>query len=180
MDKKNGQPIKIAFDLDGVIIDKPPFIPKKVLEWLFRGGSKNSLNCHFPKSKLNQMIRKLSHQYFLRPPVKQTMELVKKLAQRLSVELYVISSRYSFLNRETEKWLAKRKLTTIFKKIYLNSQNEQPVIFKEKIVKELQPDIYIDDDQMIVNYLRTLGLKTDFYYSNSFNLGQLEKRLFSV
>jgi len=145
--------IKIAFDLDGVIIDKPPLVPKKLIEWLFRGFKKNGLHYRFPHSKIEQRIRKFSHYYLFRPPIKKNIEFIKKLAKEKKYELYVISGRYSFLKEETEKWLKKRKIDSIFKQVFINLSNEQPHLFKEKKLKEIKAEIFVDDDYLIVNYL---------------------------
>ena len=144
---------KIAFDLDGIIIDKPPLIPKKLLERLFRGKNKNGLHYRFPHSKLEQKIRKLSHFYLLRPPINQNIKFIRDLAENKKYELYIISGRYSFLEKETEIWLEKRKIKNLFKKIFINLENEQPHMFKEKVLKLIKPGIFIDDDGLLSDYL---------------------------
>lgn len=143
---------KIAFDLDGIIVDKPPLIPKKLLEWLFKGSSRN-LHFRFPNSSLEQFIRKFSHFYLFRPPISKNIDFIKKIAKSGNYELYLVSSRYSFLKKETEVWLKKKNLQDLFKGIYLNKEDEQPHVFKENILKRIKPDIFIDDDEAIVNYL---------------------------
>jgi hypothetical protein len=145
--------IKIAFDLDGVIIDKPPLISKKLLERLFKGGDGGRLHYRFPHSKLEQKIRKFSHYYLWRPPIKRNIEFIKKLSADKKYEIYIISGRYSFLENETNKWLSKREINCLFKDIYLNLADEQPYLFKEKIIKKINPDIFIDDDGTLVDYL---------------------------
>jgi uncharacterized HAD superfamily protein len=145
--------IKIAFDLDGVIVDKPPLIPKKLLERLFRGKSNHKLHYRFPNSVIEQKIRKLSHYYLFRPPIKKNIEFIRKLAENNKYELFIISARYSFLEKETKIWLNKRKLDNIFKGVYLNLFNKQPHLFKEEVLKNLKPEIFIDDDYLLADYL---------------------------
>lgn len=147
------QKIKIAFDLDGVIIDKPPLIPKKLIEWLFRGNWEGELHYRFPESKFEQRIRKLSHFYLFRPPIKKNIEFIKELAKNKSYKLYIISGRYSFIKAETENWLKKRKIAEMFDRVYLNLNDEQPHLFKERILAELMVDIFIDDDELLTDYL---------------------------
>lgn len=146
--------MKIAFDLDGVIIGKPPLIPRKILERLFVAGGKDSLHCHFPSSKLNQKIRQLSHFYLLRPPIGENIEFLKKAAKSQKVALYVISSRYSFLAKQTKIWLEKRKIDGLFKEIHLNLNNEPPHLFKERKIRELGIDIFVDDDPVLCRYFK--------------------------
>lgn len=145
--------IRIAFDLDGVIIDKPPLVPKEWLEWLFRGGKRDGLHYRFPKSKLEQRIRKLSHFYLLRPPIKKNIEFIKELAKNPKYELYIISARYSFLEKETEKWLRKRMIKDLFKGIFINLEDKQPHLFKERKLKEIGAEIFVDDDCELTDYL---------------------------
>lgn len=145
--------VKIAFDLDGVIIDKPPFVPKRVIELLFKGHTGSQLHYRFPKFKAEQLIRKLSHLYLFRPPIESNLEFIKLLARDSRYELYVVSARYSFLKSETDLWLKKRKIENFFKKIYLNLGNEQPHLFKEKVLKKLKVAIFVDDDTLLADYL---------------------------
>lgn len=162
--------IKIAFDLDGVIIDKPPLIPKKLLEKLFRGFKNSGLNYRFPKSKLEQKIRKLSHYYLFRPPIRKNINFIKELSNDKNYELYVISGRYSFLEKETEIWLEKRNVKNLFKNIFINLENEQPHLFKEKIINEIKPDIFIDDDGALADFLAK-NSKTKIYCYSSKKCG---------
>jgi len=144
----------LGFDLDGVLADKPPLIPKKWLEYLFRGSQKNRLHYRYPKTKLEIWIRKLSHFYLFRPPIKKNIEFIKKLKGQ-DYKLYLISSRYSFLKKETMVWLKKRKLDNVFEKVFINKENEQPHLFKGKIIKKLGLDYYFEDDLQIVDYLKS-------------------------
>lgn len=145
--------IRIAFDLDGVIIDKPPLVPKRLLEWLFRGWKENGLHYRFPHSKIEQKIRKISHFYLFRPPIKKNIEFVKKLSKNPKYELYAVSGRYSFLREETEKWLEKRKIKGIFKEVFINMPDEQPHLYKEKKLREMKAEIFVDDDGLLADYL---------------------------
>ena len=60
---------KIGFDLDGVIVAGPPFVPKSFLERCFRGGQDSqSLNCYFPYSAWEQKLRRFFiSRFFVRP-----------------------------------------------------------------------------------------------------------------
>ncbi|OGM18367.1 hypothetical protein A2686_04400 [Candidatus Woesebacteria bacterium RIFCSPHIGHO2_01_FULL_38_10] len=70
---------KIAFDLDGVFINKPPFIPRKVIEWLYRSHRNNKkLSYRMPTTKIERLIRSFSHHHLFRPPIKKNIEFAKK------------------------------------------------------------------------------------------------------
>ncbi|MCL5090491.1 MAG: hypothetical protein M1514_00600 [Patescibacteria group bacterium] len=154
---------RIAFDLDGVVIDKPPLVPKQLIEFFFRGcHPKKELHYRFPQLKLEQVVRKISHFYLFRPEIKGNIKFIKGLGQN-NYELFIVSGRYSFLQKETENWLKKREMRNVFKEIFLNFNNEQPHLYKEKILIKLQPDIFVDDDPEIAGYLADKLSKTKVY-----------------
>lgn len=144
--------MKIAFDLDGVLCNKPPIIPRFLIEYLFCGSRKKELCYRFPKTKIEQQIRKLSHFYLFRPPIKAGFNLLKKYPKD---QIFLVSARYSFLEKETYCWLEKQKIRNYFQDIFLNTNNDQPHLFKEKIVQQLKPDLFIEDDPLIARYLQT-------------------------
>jgi len=144
--------IRLAFDLDGILVDKPPLIPKKLLERLFKGKQKG-LHYRFPETKIEQSIRKISHFYLFRPPIKKNIILLKKLARNRKYDLYLVSSRYSFLEKETRAWLKKKKINQCFNQVILNLNNQQPHLFKEKQIEKFKIGIYLEDDPLITDYL---------------------------
>lgn len=148
----NEKIIKIGLDLDGVIIDKPPIIPKSLLEWLVRSHKSRRLAYRYPRFVLERALRWLTHHPFFRPPIKENLELIKKF-KRNSYQLYVISGRYSFLEGRTKQWLHHYHLENYFEGVFINLKNEQPHLFKEKKIKELDIDLFIDDDLPICEYL---------------------------
>jgi len=149
----NKKMIKIGFDMDGVLVNKPPLIPKKWLEYLFQGRRENGLHYRYPKTELEIWLRKFSHFYLFRPPIKKNIEIAKEFKKQ-GYKLYLISSRYSFLKKETMAWLKRRKLDNVFEEIFINLNNEQPHIFKEKIIRQLDLDYYFDDDRNTVDFLQ--------------------------
>lgn len=149
----NKKIVKVGFDLDGVLANKPPLIPKSLLERLFKGKEKNGLYYRYPRLKLEIWLRKFSHFYLFRPPIRSNINFAKKLKKR-GYKLYLISSRYSFLEKETKAWLKKRGLSNVFEKIFLNLDDEQPHLFKTKVLKKLNLDYYFEDDKKTVDFLR--------------------------
>lgn len=145
---------RIGIDLDGVLIDKPPIIPKFAIEALYRARADNGIKYRFPATKFEKSIRWLSHAPILRPPIKANVKYIKTLSKNKKYKLYIVSSRYSFLRDRTYRWLKANGLATSFEKVYLNKGDEQPHLFKERVLKKLKPDIYIDDDLPLSNYLK--------------------------
>lgn len=145
--------IRVGFDFDGVIVNKPPLVSKKLIEKLFK-GCKRGLHYRYPSSKLEQCVRKISHFYLFRPPFRRNLKVVKELGKKNNYELYLITSRYSFLENETHNWIKKRGLENTFSKLVLNTKDEQPHIFKRNTLKKLKLDYYFEDDPLIVDFLR--------------------------
>lgn len=156
------QPLRIGFDLDGVLLYNPariirPFISlaKKIL------FKKKELRFYYPKSKLEKIIWAIFHKssIFIAPG----LEDIKKLAKTGQLELYIITARYSFLKKDFEKWLKKINADKSFKGYFYNKQDEQPHLFKEKMIKKLNLDVFVEDNWDIVQHLSE-KLKSRIYW----------------
>lgn len=160
MEKKK---IKIGVDLDGVIIGKPFFVPKDLMEWLVRSHNNSKTKYRFPKLKAEIYLRKKSHHWLLRPPIRKNLEAIKELAKKKNIEIYIISGRYGFLKEKTQFWLKKHRAKNSFKRTFINLRNEQPHLFKERILKKLNLDYFFDDDPIIIKHLKTQVKNTKLY-----------------
>jgi hypothetical protein len=156
--------IKVGFDLDGVIIGKPFFIPQFLMERLVRSKKDHELIYRYPKTKFEQWIRVVSHYPVFRPPIRENIELIKELSGSNKYKLYVVSSRYGFLDKRTKEWFKFYKLGRFFKSIYINTKNEQPHIFKERMISKLHLNTFIDDDKPLLNYLKKTIKNIDLLY----------------
>ncbi|MDO8429565.1 MAG: hypothetical protein Q7S88_02955 [Candidatus Daviesbacteria bacterium] len=169
--------MRIGFDLDKIFIDYPPFIPTQTIDWLYRHSPKDlfrkntnsQLSYHIPKPGLERLIRRLSHLDFLRPKITSNAMFLSSLGGH---SLYLISSRYKFLENLTLKILGKYDLITPFTAIYLNNKDLQPHKFKEQKIKELNLDIYLDDDLRLLKYLKSKDIKTKLLWYNPKFKGQ--------
>lgn len=159
--------IKIGLDLDGVIVNKPPLIPKRFLEWLVRSHKNRGLAYRYPSSRFEQQVRWFSHHPFFRPPIRENLEFIKKISKNKKYKLYLISGRYSFLKDRTWQWLKRQKINNLFEKVLINLKNQQPHLFKTKKIKELKIDVYIDDDKLLTDYLSSRLQKTKVVHSES-------------
>jgi len=154
----------LGFDLDGVIVDKLVLIPKILIEWSVKSCCGTDFY-RFPKSQIEQRIRKISHFYLFRRSLRKNIEFIRKLKKQ-GYKLYVISGRYSFLEEETMDWLKKKGLENLFEKVFINRENEQPHLFKEKIIKKLDLDYYFEDDVKTFKYLKERLAKTKVFLIN--------------
>lgn len=169
--------MNIGFDLDGIFINTPPFVPKKLIDWLYRGHDHN-LFYRIP-SRVEQFVRILTHYPILRPLMKKNRELMRDVAWDGN-KYYLISSRFGFLKNRTEAIVAKYNFDKIFNGMYFNFNNEQPNIFKERVLRKLMIDRYVDDDLPLLRYLTSRNPKARFYWLNEKKSGALENNLFAI
>lgn len=155
---------KIAFDFDKVFVDYPPFIPTTIIDALYK--KKNGHLSYRIPGTFEQKIRILSHHNLLRSPIKPNIAALSKITDNDDVEAYVISSRFSFLEKKTEDWTKKNKMSRYFKKMYFNYKDEQPHIFKERILRSEEIDKFIDDDLDLLLYLAERNPNIKFYWIN--------------
>jgi hypothetical protein len=156
--------MKIGFDLDGIFIDTPPLISRKLLERFYKAKSKNKLLYRIP-SYPEQLFRKTTHLPFLRPPIEQNIAFLRSLSKK-GHQLYLITSRYSFLEKETRRFLKTHGLDKAFDTVYLNTKNEQAHLFKNNIIKSLKLDMHIEDDFALINYVARENPNTEFFWFN--------------
>ncbi|MSU25793.1 MAG: hypothetical protein EXS44_00820 [Candidatus Levybacteria bacterium] len=169
--------MKIGFDLDGVFINKPYFIPKYIIERLYRTGEK-VLNYRFPNN-FEILIRKISHNPIFRSKIKDNIKFINELS-RTKNSLFLISSRFSFLKKETEELIIYNGFNKIFKGIYINYLNAQPHIFKDEVIKKNKINIYIDDDFLLIKFLAKENKQTKFYWLNKNINKKITKNLLAI
>jgi hypothetical protein len=144
--------MRIGFDLDRIFINYPPFVPSKLIDWLYRNHT-DRLSYRIPHLLPEIWLRKLSHLPIFRPAMRDNVRFVQELGKDKKHQLFLISGRYSFLHDQSFGILKKYGLITPFEKIYLNDKNEQSHLFKSRIIKEEKIDLFIDDDADLINYL---------------------------
>lgn len=146
--------MKIGFDLDGVLVDGPPLAPSLLLEYLYKGIRQKKLHYRIPKTRIEILIRYISHYPIFRPPISANITKLVEMTNSGEHELYLVTSRYSFLKDQTTRLLKLYGLDHLFKQIYLNLENEQPHLFKLKTLERLKLDIFYDDDERLLHFLR--------------------------
>lgn len=156
--------MKLGFDLDKIFIDTPPIIPDMIIEKLYRKTYSRTLSYRIPSST-EQIIRRYSHIPFFRPPIMNNISFAKSLKKK-KYPLFLLSSRFSFLHDKTAAIVKKYKLDSIFTKMYFNDKNEQPHIFKNKILQKIDIQRYIDDDLLLLQFVAKNHPDKKFYWYN--------------
>ncbi len=165
---KKRKKINIGIDIDGIFVDKPPLVPARVINYLYRKTNNKSLEYKIPLNYFDKKIRIISHLKIFRPIIKNNLNWLKENSSNTNINIFIVSGRYSFLENRTKKLLKNNGIVLKNERIKLNTKDIQPHIFKDQIVKNLNIDYMIDDDIFMLKYLSTLNPNTTFvWYANS-------------
>lgn len=154
--------MNIGFDLDKVFIDTPPFIPKTFIDKLYKKRDNGVLLYRIPGTA-EKIVRNISHLPFFRPPIQDNLEFLRLFSGNKN-KLYLISSRFKFLENKTNNIVKKYHFSQIFDGMYFNFADEQPHLFKNRVIKNLKLDYYIDDDLSLLNYVARDNPRTKFFW----------------
>jgi hypothetical protein len=146
------QKLRVGFDLDGVILYNPARAVRRPFSVVKRLIAPKELgHFYFPKNPHFQAINKLFHKssFMVAPGFAEIIDLAKKGY----IEAYIITARWSFLKDDFEWWMKKLHVPVHFKSYHMNEDNEQPHQFKERLVKDLHLDIFVEDNLDIVQHL---------------------------
>lgn len=159
--------MKIGFDFDKVFVDYPPFVSDRIIDFLYKVKN-HDVYYRFP-SFPEQKIRIFSHNLIFRPPIEENIKALSELSRKKDLRIYLVSGRFGFLREKTQKWLEKYNLRKFFIGVYFNFNNDQPHLFKEKTIKKIGIQKYVDDDLDILTFLSKQKFKTELYWLNSKN-----------
>jgi len=149
----NKKPIRVGFDLDGVILYNPARIVRPLIATVKKTvGGKQKTKFYIPTRPLEIALWNFLHRSSLF--VAPGLEDVKQMVREKKIEAYIVTARYSFLHSDLDHWLTKIEAKKYFTAIYANKDNEQPHLFKERLLKQLDLDIFIEDNWDIVSHLR--------------------------
>jgi hypothetical protein len=171
--------MNIGFDLDNVFISLPPLVPSKIIDFFYKGKINHELKYRIP-SKIEQIVRIISHYPILRPPIYKNLEYLRNLTKTKKDKYYLISSRFSFLKKRTENLIKRHELNKIFTVMHFNYSNKQPHEFKNEMIKKTNLNIFVDDDLELLEYLVKKNPKTKFFWLNKKISKTLEKNLFAI
>ncbi len=152
------QILRVGFDLDGVLLYNPARIIRPIMSFTKKYLLKRNLNkFYYPKSRIEKIIWWFLHKSSLWPAsgVKKIVELVK---QR-KINAYVISARYELLEKDFTRWINIIDPSKSFSGYFYNNKNDQPQLFKEKMIKKLDLNIFVEDNWDIVKHISSIPSK---------------------
>jgi hypothetical protein len=162
---KGNKVLRVGFDLDGVILYNPAriFRPMIALIKSLFFDHKKPLHFYYPKSKAEKFFWRFFHLSSIFPS--PGLNEIKRLIRERKIKAYLVTARYSFLKKDLDFWIKKLKLKKYFSGIYYNQKDEQPHLFKEKMIKKLKLDIFVEDNWDIVDYLnKKLNKQTKIFW----------------
>ena len=158
--------IRIGLDFDGVVAYNPFRIIRGPIKWFkreFLGIKKVSF--FVPRNWWQRILWVVVHESSVWPAT--GVERLRKMAAGGEVEAYLITGRFGLLEDNLYGWLKRNRLDKLFKSIKMNKQSEQPHEFKLKVVKQLDLDIYVEDNLDVVEYLHG-KTRTKIYWIYNF------------
>lgn len=160
--------IRVGFDLDGVILSNP----SRVLRGLIARSKqahlfpRQELEFYHPNSALERWLWLLVHKSSFR--LAAGFAELEQLAAGGRLELYVVSARFACLQSDTKRWIQIINRKGIFRKLYFNDKDEQPHLFKERMIKQLQLDYFVEDNFDLVSYLSSTQQRTKVWWIGNF------------
>lgn len=146
------QILRVGFDLDGVLLYNPARIARPIIVFLKKIFLKKEADkFHYPKTRLQKFVWQLLHKVAFGPAT--GYDQLKNLLKSKKIKAYIITGRNESLENDFNLWLKKLEASKYFSGCYFNDNNEQPFIFKERMIKKLNLDLYIEDNWDIADYL---------------------------
>lgn len=144
--------IRIGLDFDGVIAYNPFRIIRTPVTYIKRRIlGMHKLQFWIPKERWQQVFWIILHESSQFPAI--GVGDIKRLSKEDRAEFHLITGRYSFLDHQLDRWLTRFKLSSYFKTINTNKKDEQPHLFKERMIKKYKLDYFVEDNLDIVKYL---------------------------
>jgi hypothetical protein len=158
--------LRVGFDLDGVLLYNPARIARPIIVFFKKIFLKQGVDkFHYPKTKIQKIIWLMLHKVVFGPA--SGYEELKKLIKTKKIKAYIITGRNESLKNDFYSWMKKLDADKYFSGSYFNDENEQPYEFKEKMIKKLNLDIYVEDNWDIVRKIK--GQVKVFWIYNIFD-----------
>jgi len=155
--------LRVGFDLDGVLLYNPARIARPIIVFFKKIFLKQEVDkFHYPKTKIQKLIWLMFHKIVFGPAA--GYDELKKLIKTKKIKAYIITGRNESLKNDFNSWMKKLEADKYFSSCYYNDKNDQPYLFKEKMIKKLNLDIYIEDNWDIVRNIKNDKLKVKIFW----------------
>jgi hypothetical protein len=152
--------LKVGFDLDGVILYNPARIIRPIMHTIKSSiFKKKKVSFYVPKTKLEEFIWYLAHKSsFITAP---GLDELKDALSENKFKAYIVTARFHSLRHDFLGWMKRINADQYFAGYFHNQEDEQPHIFKKKMIEKLNLDVFVDDNWDIVQYLKKEFAGTD-------------------
>jgi len=148
------QILKIGFDLDGVLLYNPARIARPIIVFFKKILLKKEVDkFHYPQTKIQKLIWLMLHKVVFGPAL--GYDELKKLIKSKKIKAYIITGRNESLKDDYNRWMKKLDAKKYFSGCFFNDKNEQPYLFKERMINKLKLDLYVEDNLDITSYLKS-------------------------
>lgn len=160
MSKNQFTPLKVGFDFDGVIAYNPLRIIRPLMSFLKlkKMVKRDQLVFFQPSNKLEEFGWWLVHQSSFMPA--RGFHILKELTQAGFIEPHLLTGRTTSLTKDLNYKLNLFGLGDLFKTVNITKHNEQPHVFKSRLLNKYQLDMFVEDNFDIVQYLKLHNLQT--------------------
>lgn len=144
--------IKVGIDFDGVLAYNPFRVARAPVVYIKRkllGVKKTKF--YIPTGGIEKFIWTLLHESSILPAI--GTEMLRELVISNYIEAHLVTARYSFLQKSLYRWLERHDMKHLFTSITINEKDEQPHIYKARVIAEKKFDYFIEDNLDIVTHL---------------------------
>jgi hypothetical protein len=155
--------IIVGLDFDGVVAYNPARLARFPISFIKHHvfGVKK-VQFFVPKTAMQRALWALVHETSMFPS--QGATLLRHLTQTGQIEAHLVTARFGYLEKGLMSFLRRWDLLDCFTSITLNTKEEQPHIFKARIIRSRKFSYYIEDNWDIVSYLSSDRVKTEVHW----------------
>jgi len=155
---------RIGFDMDGVLLYNPSRVFRALISRSKQAHlfPRKELEFYHPKTNLEKLLWVLVHQSSFK--LADGFRDLENFARNNQVELHIVSARFACLQADSKKWLKRLNRQQIFTSCNFNDQDEQPHLFKARMIEKLKLDYFVEDNFDVVHYLATTQTQTEIWW----------------
>lgn len=164
--------ITVGLDFDGVLAYNPFRVARAPIAMVKRhllGVTKTQF--FVPRSRFERFFWVVMFESSVFPAC--GTGLLRTLVGEGHVEAHLVTGRFSFMKDSFHSWLTRHQFREVFTTIRMNEKNEQPHLFKQRMIEQGQFDYYIEDNLDIVRYLNGRTKTKVFWIYNVLDRGVL-------
>jgi hypothetical protein len=160
--------IKVGFDLDGVLLYNPARIVRApVVQFKHKFFPKKEKVFYVPSTPPERFLWHIFHLSSIF--IAGGFSDIKKLREKGIIEPYLVTARYDFLKPDLKRWLRLMKAHDTFEGVFMNENNMQPHLYKEKMVKRLGLGVFVEDNWDVVSHLNKTTTSKNLWIYNIFD-----------